>query len=82
MQERLAEQVFTFFFRLQIKMQLKRLGIIISAVEKERSVFTFKKGDLCCPENIHSESIIPSAQYMSLKYKPGTCGWQVWAITF
>lgn len=35
-------------------------------------MFTFKERDLCCPEDAHSEMIIPSVQGMSLKHKPGT----------
>lgn len=35
-------------------------------------MFMFKEGDLCCPEDAHSEVIIPFASYMSLKHEPGS----------
>lgn len=72
-QNKLLEQVFTFFFRLQNKIQLKMLCIIITAVEKQQNVFLFKEGDLCCPDDAHSEMLIAFAQYMRLKHEPGSC---------
>lgn len=33
----------------------------------------FKEGDLSCPEDAHSEMIILSAKYMSLKHEAGSC---------